>query len=122
MQMYEAFPDLAFNFGLVDELQYSFISAQIQTMIKSIQAADYMAAFKVIMFYYQYFVNPKMFNLYVNVHKHLTCIILNWAQHICNDHNDYHGPNFLLLFINMVAKTGIFRNYKLLWLLILLCD
>lgn len=46
--MYEAFPDLAFNFGLVDEPQYDFISSQIKTMIESIRAKDYMSAFKVI--------------------------------------------------------------------------
>jgi len=46
--MYGALPDLAFNFGLVDEKQKSFIASQVQTMTTCIQNKEFMKAFEVI--------------------------------------------------------------------------
>ena len=48
LQMMGALPDLAYNFGLVDEIQRNFIESQIQSLVKSIQNKDFMKAFEVI--------------------------------------------------------------------------
>ena len=49
--MYGALPDMAYNFGLVDEMQRSFVLSQIKIMTNYIQSKEFMKAFEVYLYF-----------------------------------------------------------------------